>query len=301
MPRLRPPFSFALHHECAGDGQPRHPAWWRRIIKAAFGLAALLLLDGEQRVSAATGDGASLAPRRQLAGIRIATNISADIPVVRIIATSETAVALRLKAPVEGVRFLRLREVPASVKLTHGFRLHRSWVVSAFDLDQLAIIVPADFAAPLTMPVLYYRGSQEGPVAETLLLIERAAPRPSQPADPAGQEQVAAIAARHPEPTIAARPMWSSELEAGNLRQGAKLMQAGDIAAARLLFEELVMIGSAGGARAMAETFDPAFLEDYRITGLRPDVEAAKKWYRRAAEMGDPVSVSRIGRLETPP
>jgi hypothetical protein len=301
MPRLRPPFSFALRHQKAGNGQPRDPACRRRLIKAAFGLAVVFLLDGEHGVAATSNDGAPSHQHGERTGIRVAASDTSELPVVRIIATGEMPISTRLNAPAEGVRFLRLREVPAAVKFTHGFRLRTSWVVSALDLDQLAIILPADFTAPLSIPVLYYRDSQEGPVAEALLLIERAARGPSQAIDPASQEPVAAIATKHPEPTPPARQMWSPELEAGNLRQGAKLMRTGDIAAARLLFEELVMAGSARGARAMAETFDPAFLEDYRITGLRPDIEAAKQWYRRAAEMGDAVSASRIGRLETPP
>jgi hypothetical protein len=271
-------------------------------MKAAFGFSAVLLLGSGPCQSAVPRDGASPAvTRRHIGRIRLATNAAADLPVTRIIAAAEIPVPVQLKAPVEGVRFLWLREVPASVRLTHGFRLRMSWVVSAFDLDRLAIILPPDFSAPLTMSVLYYRNSQEGPVARTLMVIDRAAPQSSQAIAPAIQEPVAAIATKDPEPPAPARPMWSPDLEAGNLRQAAKLMRTGDIAAARLLFEELVMTGSARGARAMAETFDPAFLEDYRITGLRPDIEAAKKWYRRAAQMGDPVSASRIGRLETPP
>jgi TPR repeat protein len=74
-------------------------------------------------------------------------------------------------------------------------------------------------------------------------------------------------------------------------------MQSGDIAAARLLFEELARKQSAKGARALAETYDPEVLKSVLIAGLRPDIEKAKKWYQRAAELGDGEAAARVSAL----
>lgn len=276
-------------------------------MRAALGLSAILVMGFAEGGAAAIGEGAPAPERRDRPGIRVAANGLAAAPTITVTAAAGAPIPLRLKPPADGVRFLRVREVPGAVQLTHGFRIRDSWIVSALDLDKLAIIVPQGFRAPLTLHVLYHRDSQGGPVAEGFVVVEPPAPpQPAQPtvatADiPPPQERTAAIATRGPEELPKPKspaPVWTSELEAANLRQGARLMETGDISAARLLFEELVMTGSARGARAMGETFDPAFLKRYRITGLRPDIETAKSWYRRAAEMGDPESASRVSALD---
>ena len=90
----------------------------------------------------------------------------------------------------------------------------------------------------------------------------------------------------------------SAEQEIDSLERGAALMRNGDIAAARLLYEDLAVHGSAKGARALAETYDPIYLKGVFIAGLRPNLEKAKIWYERAAELGDAVSITRLGALD---
>jgi hypothetical protein len=109
----------------------------------------------------------------------------------------------------------------------------------------------------------------------------------------------ASSAARQPvqaPPSVALTPD-ASEI-ATRLKLGADLVAAGDIAAARTMFERVAEAGDATGAFALAETYDPAVLGTLRLRGgLTPDPALARRWYERAKEMGSSAAPERIARL----
>ena len=70
------------------------------------------------------------------------------------------------------------------------------------------------------------------------------------------------------------------------LKRGSTLLTQNDIAGARLVFHYLASHGSAKGAFALAESFDPKKLAGRHIAGVTPDANQARTWYTRAAEMG---------------
>jgi TPR repeat protein len=75
-------------------------------------------------------------------------------------------------------------------------------------------------------------------------------------------------------------------------------MGAGDIAAARMMFERVAEAGDAAGAFALAETYDPTVLGAMRLHGgIVPDAAQARRWYERAREMGSSAAPERIERL----
>ena len=53
-------------------------------------------------------------------------------------------------------------------------------------------------------------------------------------------------------------------------------MQSGDVSGARAVFETLALQGSAAGAMALGETYDPLVLRTLVIKGLEADPEKAK-------------------------
>jgi len=78
-----------------------------------------------------------------------------------------------------------------------------------------------------------------------------------------------------------------------------RMMSGGDIAGARLILRYMAENGVAGAAFAMGQSFDPGFLQDIYVRGEDPsDVEKARDWYRRAAEMGNSDARSRLTALE---
>lgn len=70
------------------------------------------------------------------------------------------------------------------------------------------------------------------------------------------------------------------------LQRGEQQAAIGDISAARLLFERAAEAGSPSAALRLARTFDPMFLSAAEATVLS-NPAIARRWYARAAELGD--------------
>jgi TPR repeat protein len=76
--------------------------------------------------------------------------------------------------------------------------------------------------------------------------------------------------------------------------RGDEMLARKDISAARKFYEYAADEGSARAANALARSFDPSFIAQFGVVGLRPDPAAAAAWYRRAAAMGDPGAEARL-------
>lgn len=66
------------------------------------------------------------------------------------------------------------------------------------------------------------------------------------------------------------------------LSHGRDLERVGYFAGARLFFQRAAEAGSAEGARALGETYDPVEFEKLGVHGLTPDPALAHLWYDRA-------------------
>ncbi|MGB0083919.1 MAG: tetratricopeptide repeat protein [Rhodomicrobiaceae bacterium] len=86
-------------------------------------------------------------------------------------------------------------------------------------------------------------------------------------------------------PLSSSRPV-SKEEEKQVLAEGEAQLRSGNIVFARVLFENLASHGSAEGAFAVAQTYDPTVLKQIGAVGVQGDVEKAKFWYGKAAELG---------------
>lgn len=64
-----------------------------------------------------------------------------------------------------------------------------------------------------------------------------------------------------------------------------RLLAAGDILAARTLFQSLVTAGDPRGARGVAQTFDPRVLDRFPASGVKPDQAEAARWQAIAARL----------------
>jgi hypothetical protein len=82
------------------------------------------------------------------------------------------------------------------------------------------------------------------------------------------------------------------------VKNGAELMSNGDVAAARLMLQHAAEAGSAEGAFALAETYDPlVFKKLGRREAVTLDVTLARSWYEKARNLGSTVARERIVRL----
>lgn len=81
------------------------------------------------------------------------------------------------------------------------------------------------------------------------------------------------------------------------VKRGDEQLADGGIAQARLLYERAADAGLALGAMAMAATYDAAELDRLGVLGLKPDREAARRWYERARQLGAVEAEVRLRRL----
>jgi TPR repeat protein len=125
-----------------------------------------------------------------------------------------------------------------------------------------------------------------------------APPKPleSSPAPPAGAAPTPP-AAWIDSPTVSPPPAAAISLEAplvsSYLMNGNLLFERGDIASARLFFQEAANAGSVQAMVAVGKTYDPNILSQLGIRGFSPDPVKAAEWYVKANQAGDSESAER--------
>jgi TPR repeat protein len=127
------------------------------------------------------------------------------------------------------------------------------------------------------------------PDLDQVALTDTSAASDQQLSSATGQEFVAV----DPEPLEARAAPAVEDL----LDHGDRLLELGDIAAARLFYGMAAERGSAEGALLMGVTFDPVYFERHGIRGTRPGVSEAVNWYQKAAVLGSRAAEERKNAL----
>ena len=79
--------------------------------------------------------------------------------------------------------------------------------------------------------------------------------------------------------------------------RGERELEQGQVAVARQFFLRAAQAGLARGALLLAATYDPRELTRWRVQGVQPSLDEARKWYERARELGAPEAEERLARL----
>ncbi|MGH7125888.1 MAG: tetratricopeptide repeat protein, partial [Stellaceae bacterium] len=149
---------------------------------------------------------------------------------------------------------------------------------------ELAALSPA--AAPTSAASV--RTGTPQPPGETALLP---------PAGAAGNppsEQTTSSAA--PAEEMTSLPLAAAVAEA-LIQRGNDLLRTGDIVSARFAFERAASSGNETAAVGVAKTYDPIFLAQNGVRGLRGDPARAAFWYGKAAATGSREARERLTRL----
>jgi hypothetical protein len=204
---------------------------------------------------------------------------------------TQAPLAIRIAPPnaVAPGCFVRVRGLPSTAALSGGHSIAPgAWAIPVAALPTLKILIPA--AAPGRSEIFIALVSPDGTVitdTKATLVIAAAA----------------AVGSRAPDapPEIATRrPVLGVEVRERAMRllkRGHEQLAEGGIAQARLLYERAADAGLALGAMAMAATYDAIELQSLGVRGLKPDPEAARRWYERAAQLGAPEAELRLRRL----
>jgi hypothetical protein len=124
------------------------------------------------------------------------------------------------------------------------------------------------------------------------------APRPVDTHPAATDPNPATNPAPLPAPSVAKPAVALDENEINTLiRRGKNLLNDGDFAAARVLFERAANAGSAEAALALGSTYDPNVIKRLGAIMVKPDIENARKWYQLAAARGSAAATLQLANL----
>ena len=82
------------------------------------------------------------------------------------------------------------------------------------------------------------------------------------------------------------------------MKRATDLLAAGDIPSARLLLERAADAQEPSAALMLAQTYDPEALGTSDVRNITPEPATARKWYRRAAQLGSSEAQRRLAQLQ---
>jgi len=184
-----------------------------------------------------------------------------------------------------------LSGLAADTQLSAGSPLGASgWRLDAAELEGLRIRAPRDYVGVMNVAVdLRLPGDR---LADTKALhLEWVAP-PEVP-------QPAAVPSARPEPQRQPVALHLDPDEVATLiKRGQDFLKNGDLVSARLLLRRAAAAGSADGALALAQTFDPAVIGRLGAVGVSPDAAKAREWYQKAAQLGSSLAAQQLANFE---
>ena len=92
-----------------------------------------------------------------------------------------------------------------------------------------------------------------------------------------------------PQPDLQVQREQPQRLHANGMEQIAR----GNVSAARMFFVLAAKAGSTRSMRALAGTYDPVQLDKFKVLGMQPDVDEARKWYEKADDLDAPATTER--------
>ncbi len=237
--------------------------------------------------------------------LRLVQESSSGFSVEGVAGISGTATAVKIRLPSQidesagsnaTRRFLMFRGLPDELTLTSGFRTRNVWIVAVADVGNLKLNIPATYWGNIPVEVLLYQGETKTPESRTIS-IDIIPPGPTVADARTGADPKQPVPNK-PARTQSLGPLGALQEETELLSQGETHLRNGNVVFARVLFEELAARGSARAAFAVAQTYDPAVLQQIGVVGIQGDVEKAKSWYRKAAELGNAAPIDILSSLK---
>jgi len=102
-----------------------------------------------------------------------------------------------------------------------------------------------------------------------------------------------------PPPVVPEAPLLKTDDTVAKelLEKANRLLEKGDIVAARAVFQRAAELGNGSAALMLGSTYDPRRLWSLGVIGMVGNKERARQWYLRAAELGHPEAKSRLSAL----
>lgn len=209
-----------------------------------------------------------------------------------ILATSGRPLALAPLLPPSHARYLLLRGLPAEAELSAGRRSDSgAWFVKDEEMHDLTLSVGE--AAQGDYPVeVYLLDAGNAPQGRRSLVL-RVEPAPRDYAVGPNMSWASALLDVMPGPRATEKPVVPAEA-AVLLERAKRLLEEGDIAAARLLLLHLAERGEGEAAYELARTFDREILAALGARGMDGDPARALGWYEQASQKGNVKAAERL-------
>jgi hypothetical protein len=210
-----------------------------------------------------------------------------------VLAASGRQIAFAPLLPASHSGYFLIRGLPAGAQLSTGRQSDSgTWLVKAEhanDLSlQLGAVVEGDYPVEI-----YLLRSGDAPQGRRNLVLRVETQQQTQSVASADARWPSTLlglvpAARAAEaPVVPARPSILFD-------RSERLIEEGDIAAARLLLMHLAERGEGDAAYKLARTFDSDVLSEFGAEGIAPDPVSARAWYERAAQRGNANAAARL-------
>jgi hypothetical protein len=196
-----------------------------------------------------------------------------------VVATGALGLVLFPNAPREAARYYSLLRPAATTP--HG--------TSVSKREEHRSHSPSGQSAPPTPPV-----ANASPVVASADAAAQPQPRDEQQPQ---QSQPQQRQSQQPQSQQVTEHDLSAEEVNGIIHWGEKFLAQGDVATARHVLERAAQTRDARVPLMLAATYDPDGLRRMGMVGVRPDLEQAKLWYTRAAELGSPEASQRLAAL----
>jgi len=251
---------------------------WPYYAKRTVDAAAVALPDTAapvprptQPAASITGD-SCLAP---LASPRIAMNLR---PVV-VTGTDAAPLRLSIDGDTEAMQVAVCGLPPKSV-VTGGQAVNpTTWALQVSELAEAALVPPPGFAGEMQVGLVLVRADRTIADRRTLRFMWQPARTPTP----------AAV-------SLAARASTDHEADR-QIEEARRAQAAGDAAQARKILRHFAPT-DARAAFMLADTYDPIVLAKPRSLPSDADLEAARLWYKKAADLGALDANARLERLE---
>jgi hypothetical protein len=184
-------------------------------------------------------------------------------------------------------RYLLIRGLPNAARLSAGQRNPSgAWLVKEKDMAGLTLTIGSSAGGDYPVEI-YALGATSTPQGRQRLLLRVAeGPAPMTSFETSSPDSLFDMALSNAKP--AGSP---SSPQMGDAR---RLLVNGDVAGARLLFQQLADQGVSEAAYELARTFDPEALTELGAKDVQADRKLALTWYERASETGNAKAAERL-------
>ncbi len=218
-------------------------------------------------------------------GQRIAQNVGGGFTVGAISGPPNSPIPVRVRAPDindEVYNFLVFQNLPNDFEMSAGFPVEDRWVVPLDEADALTLTAPEGYSGAFDIQIKLRIGGTEKSQTRTVAV------------------NISELGAgeRTAQAATGSTNALSPETEAAMIQRAEAMLQTRDVSGARNIYRFLVRKGSGKAAFGLAQTYDPAYVEEIGVAGMNAaDLEEAKRWYERAALLGHKEAQERLNVL----